>query len=65
MPTYKYEALDTSGEEVKDQIDAMNEDEAQQKIKQLGYFVTKITPVGEGKTGKKGKKGGAGQGGPR
>jgi type IV pilus assembly protein PilC len=62
MPTYKYEALDTSGEEVKDQIDAMNEDEAQQKIKQLGYFVTKITPVGEGKTGKKGKKGGPAKG---
>ncbi len=53
MPTYKYEAMDTSGGEVKDTIDAGNEEEAQQKIRQLGYFVTKIT---EQQSGKKGKK---------
>jgi type IV pilus assembly protein PilC len=57
MPTYKYEAMDTSGKEVKDTIDASNEEEAQQKIKQMGYFVTKITEVSTGKKG--GKKGGA------
>jgi type IV pilus assembly protein PilC len=57
MPTYKYEAMDTSGKEVKDTIDAANEEEAQQKIKQMGYFVTKITEVASGKKG--GKKGGA------
>jgi type IV pilus assembly protein PilC len=56
MPTYKYEAMDTSGKEVKDTIDAANEEEAQQKIKQMGYFVTKITEVSSGKKG--GKKGG-------
>ncbi len=56
MPTYKYEAMDTSGKEVKDTIDASNEEEAQQKIKQMGYFVTKITEVASGKKG--GKKGG-------
>jgi len=56
MPTYKYEAMDTSGKEVKDTVDAANEEEAQQKIKQMGYFVTKITEVA---SGKKGKKGGA------
>jgi type IV pilus assembly protein PilC len=54
MPTYKYEAMDTSGKEVKDTIDAANEEEAQQKIKQMGYFVTKITEVASGKKGKKG-----------
>ena len=60
MPTYKYEAMDTSGGEVKDSVDAMNEEEAQQKIKQMGYFVTKITEQAGGK--KKGKKGaGAGK----
>ena len=55
MPTYKFEAMDTSGEEVKDEIEATNEEEAQQKIKQMGYFVTKLTAVGTGKKGKKKK----------
>src|SRR3954452_8892602 len=49
MPTYKFEAMDTSGEEVKDEIEATNEEEAQQKIKQMGYFVTKLTAVAGGK----------------
>jgi type IV pilus assembly protein PilC len=53
MPTFKFEALDTTGEEVKDQIDALNEEEAQQKIKQMGYFVTKLVQLGE--KGAKGK----------
>jgi type IV pilus assembly protein PilC len=55
MPTYKYEAMDTSGGEVKDSIEATNEEEAQQKIRQMGYFVTKIVEVASSK-GKKGKK---------
>jgi type IV pilus assembly protein PilC len=67
MPTYKFEAMDTTGGEVKDSVDATNEEEAQQKIRQMGYFVTRLTEVA-GKTGakkkdkkkveaKKGKKG--------
>ncbi len=59
MPTYKYEALDTNGKEVKDTVDAGNEEEAQQKIKQMGYFVTKITEMAQGKKGKKKGPGGA------
>src|SRR4051794_17645887 len=56
MPTYKFEAMDTTGGEVKDSVDALSEEEAQQKIKQMGYFVTKITEVQtKGKKGK-GKK---------
>jgi len=55
MPTYKYEALDTSGAEVKDSIEATNEEEASQKIKAMGYFVTKLT-AGAAAKGKKGKK---------
>lgn len=51
MPQFKFEAMDTTGAEVKDSIDAVNEEEAQQKIKQMGYFVTKLTVV----TGGKGK----------
>src|SRR5213082_859164 len=54
MPTYKYEAMDTSGGEVKDSVEAVSEEEAQQKIRQMGYFVTKITEVAG--TTKKGKK---------
>ncbi len=59
MPTYKFEAMDTTGSEVKDSIDALNEEEAQQKIKQMGYFVTKLTAVG---TATKGKGKGKGKG---
>src|SRR5262245_57377358 len=55
MPTYKFEAMDTSGAEVKDSVEALSEEEAQQKIKQMGYFVTKIVEVAGGK--KKDKKG--------
>jgi type IV pilus assembly protein PilC len=58
MPTFKYEAMDTSGGEVKDSIDAQSEEEAQQKIRQMGYFVTKIAEVQSGKGKGKGKKGG-------
>jgi type IV pilus assembly protein PilC len=54
MPTYKFEALDTTGGEVKDSVNALNEEEAQQKIKQMGYFVTKIIEVADAKK-KKGK----------
>ena len=63
MPTFKYEAMDTSGGEVKDSVEAMSEEEAQQKIRQMGYFVTKITEVagkggkGTGKGKRKRKKG--------
>src|SRR5438132_769322 len=55
MPTYKYEAMDTSGGEVKDSVEAASEEEAQQKIKQMGYFVTKITEMA-GAAKKAGKK---------
>ena len=56
MPSYKFEALDTTGGEVKDSINALSEEEAQQKIKQMGYFVTKITEVADGKKKKDKKK---------
>ena len=52
MPTYKYEALDTSGNEVKDSIEATNEEEASAKIKSMGYFVTKLTATASGECGR-------------
>ena len=42
MPTFQYEAMDHTGKEVKDSIDAATQEEAQQLIRQKGFFVTKI-----------------------
>ena len=38
MPMYKFEAMDTTGTEVKDSVEAGNEEEASQKIKAMGYL---------------------------
>jgi len=43
MPTYQFEAMDATGQEIRDVIDAASEDEAQTTIRQMGYFVTKIS----------------------
>ena len=43
MPTYQFEAMDQTGKEVKDTIDASTQEEAQQLIRQKGFFVTKIS----------------------
>src|SRR5688572_27706771 len=56
MPTYQFEAMDASGQEIKDQIEALNEEEAQATIRQMGYFVTKIS-VKKGKKAADKKKG--------
>ncbi|MFM9964121.1 MAG: type II secretion system F family protein [Planctomycetaceae bacterium] len=48
MPLYQYEAMDNTGTEVKDSIEAGSEAEAQQKIKEQGFFVTKISEKGRG-----------------
>jgi type IV pilus assembly protein PilC len=56
MPTFKFEAMDSTGSEVKDQVEALSEEEAQQKIKQMGYFVTKITEMSTGKKKQKGQQ---------
>ena len=42
MPTFQFEAMDATGAEIKDVIDAPSEEEAQATIRQMGYFVTKI-----------------------
>ncbi len=44
MPIYQYEAMDSrTGAEIKDTIEAASEAEAQQKIREKGYYVTRIT----------------------
>ena len=43
MPSYQFEAMDQTGQEIKDVIEAPSQEEAQATIKQMGYFVTKIS----------------------
>ncbi|MCH7989636.1 MAG: type II secretion system F family protein [Planctomycetes bacterium] len=61
MPTFTYEAMDNTGLEVKETIQAPSEAEAQQMIKDKGFFVTKIQE--QVKKKKKGKKGAEKKGG--
>ncbi len=42
MPTFQYEAMDSTGLEVKDTIEAPSEAEAQTMIREKGFYVTKI-----------------------
>jgi type IV pilus assembly protein PilC len=55
MPTYVYEAMDNSGQEIKDSIDAATEAEAQGKIREKGFYVTKIAEKSRGKKNTKEK----------
>ena len=43
MPTYKFEAMDATGQEIKDVIEAPSQEDAQATIRQMGYFITKIS----------------------
>ncbi len=62
MPTYQFEAMDATGNEIKDVIEASSEEEAQATIRQMGYFVTKLSVKksrsadGEKKKSGKGRK---------
>src|SRR3954451_1805246 len=42
MPTYAFEAMNSSGQEVKDEIEAATSDEAIEKIRSKGFFPTKV-----------------------
>jgi len=61
MPTYQFEAMDQTGQEIKDVVEAPSQDEAQATIRQMGYFVTKISvkksrkAAAEKKAAKRGK----------
>lgn len=56
MPTYHYEAMDAKGKEVKDVIEALSNEEAISKIRNLGYFPTKIREKGGRRRAKSGAK---------
>ncbi len=59
MPQFKFEAIDKTGKEIKDIIEAATEDEAQATIRQMGYHVTRIAIYKERKkqAAKKGAEG--------
>jgi type IV pilus assembly protein PilC len=68
MPKFNYVAMDSRGKETKGTLEVANQNEAIGRIKEMGYFPTKVVEVDKGKLDKKaqpvakggkGKKGGA------
>jgi len=51
MALFQYSALDAQGVEIKDEIEALSQKEAITKIRNLGYFPTKVNARGAGKKG--------------
>ncbi|RMF09374.1 MAG: type II secretion system F family protein [Alphaproteobacteria bacterium] len=71
MPTYSYVAMDAKGKETKGTLDVANQNEALTRLKEMGYFPTKVVEVEKSKSKGKGKgkekdaktkKGGKGKG---
>ena len=50
MPVFKYEALDAQGVAIKDEIEALSQKEAISKIRNMGYFPTKVRARGAART---------------
>ena len=46
MPTYAYEAMNQAGQDIKDEIEAHSSEDALAKIRNLGYFPTRIREKG-------------------
>ena len=68
MPTYQFQAMDPTGQEIRDVIEAATEEEAQSTIRQMGYYVTSIkakrgAAAAQSRIGKKKKPFGIGGGG--
>jgi type IV pilus assembly protein PilC len=53
MPIFQYSALDSQGVEIKDEVEALSQKEAISKIRNMGYFPTKVSARGAKKTGAK------------
>lgn len=49
MPIFQYQALDNQGREVSDEIEALSNKEAISKIRNMGYFPTKVKARGGSK----------------
>src|SRR5688572_8024823 len=63
MPTFAFEAMNSSGQEVKEEIEATSSEEAIAKIRGKGYFPTKVREKAAKKGAKK-KGGGGGEAAP-
>lgn len=51
MPVFKYEAMDAQGVAIKNEVEALSQKEAISKIRNMGYFPTKVfAPSGDKKT---------------
>jgi type IV pilus assembly protein PilC len=50
MPVFQYVALDSQGVEIKDEIEALSQKEAISKIRNMGYFPTKVRSRGAEKS---------------
>jgi type IV pilus assembly protein PilC len=46
MPLFKYEALDSQGVAIKNEVEALSQKEAVSKIRNMGYFPTKVISAG-------------------
>ena len=46
MPTFAYEAMNQGGQQVKDELEALSNEDALAKIRNLGYFPTRIREKG-------------------
>lgn len=42
MPKFQFEAMDATGQEIRDVIEAATQEEAEQTIRQMGYYITRI-----------------------
>jgi type IV pilus assembly protein PilC len=49
MPLFKYEALDSQGVAIKNEVEALSQKEAVSKIRNMGYFPTKVIAAGGAK----------------
>ncbi len=56
MPLYAFEAMNSSGQEVKDEIEASTSDEAIKKIRSKGFFPTKVREKAQKKAARKKKE---------
>ncbi|MCK5472785.1 MAG: type II secretion system F family protein, partial [Planctomycetes bacterium] len=49
MPTFQYTALDANGVEIKNEVEALSQKEAISKVRNMGYFPTKVRARGAAK----------------
>ncbi len=56
MPKYNYVAMDSRGKETKGTLEVASQNEAIRRVKEMGFFPTKIVEVEKEKADKEDKK---------